>query len=194
MSETDHEKVTCMICGKQFSTLGTHINRAHNLSAMEYRSRFPDAILISGEHKEWLSNLVKKRFLQDPTLRQKVSSRTFDFINNKKLSLLLQRDYKSARICLKNSLWKPSIILYGSIIEAILTEKHPHSKDFYGALKLAYKNKDISEREYYRIQIIRDLRNFVHLHKELSEGEEINKYWAKTFAEICESIIRRFNK
>ena len=45
-----------------------------------------------------------------------------------------------------------------------------------------------------KIHIIRNLRNFVHLHQELSEGEEINEYWAKTFADICESIIQRFRK
>lgn len=127
-------------------------------------------------------------------MRQKVSSRTFDLIDNKKLIPLLQRDYKSAKICLENSLWKPSIILYGSIIEAILTEKHPEAADFYGALENAYKNGDISEKEYHKIHIIRDLRNFVHLHKELAEGEEINEYRAKTFADICESIIKRFKR
>ena len=42
--------------------------------------------------------------------------------------------------------------------------------------------------------MVRDLRNFVHLHKELSEREEINEYWSKTFADICESIIKRFRK
>jgi len=156
--------------------------------------RFPSAKLSSDEYREKVSNSAKNRFLEDPTLREKVKSRTFDFINNKKLTPLLQRDYKSAKICLKDSLWKPSIILYGSIIEAILKKKHPKAKDFYDALEIAYKKNDISEKEYHKIHIIRNLRNFVHLHQELSEGEEINEYWAKTFADICESIIQRFRK
>ena len=149
---------------------------------------------MTKEHRKKLSNTVKNRFLTDPALRKKVASRTFDFIRNKKLTPLLQRDHKTAKICLRHSLWKPSIILYASIIEAVLIEKYPEAEDFYHAIEIAYKNKGLSEKEYHQINIVRDLRNFVHLHKELSEISEINDYWAKTFAEICESIIKRFNK
>lgn len=196
MGRINTGKIKCKICGESFPTLTTHINRKHNLSSVEYLKRFSGAKLSSDEYKKRISNSAKERFLKDPTLRDKVASRTFDFIKNKKLTPLLKRDYKSAKICLKKSLWKPSIILYGSIIEAILIEKYPKSKDFYDASKIAYENKGISEKEYHQINIIRDLRNFVHLHKELSEESEseINEYWAKTFADICESIIRRFKK
>lgn len=195
MSKTHTEKVKCKMprCGRGFPTLATHIKRSHNLSSAEYLKRFPGARLSSEEYRKKVSNSARNRFLKDPTLREKVASRTFDFVKNKKLTPLLQRDYKSAQACLKNLLWKPSIILYGSIIEAILIEKYPRAKDFYNALEVAYKNKDISEKEYHQIHIVRDLRNFVHLHKELSEDSEINEYWAKTFADICESIIKRFN-
>ncbi|MFH1956269.1 MAG: hypothetical protein ABIJ28_01310 [Patescibacteria group bacterium] len=195
MNKRNTEKVKCKMpkCGESYSTLTTHINRIHHLSANEYLKRFPNAKLSSDNHRKRLSDSAKKRFLQDPTLRKKVASRTFDFIKNKKLTPLLQRDYKSAKICLKNSLWKPSILLYGSIIEAILLEKYPKSKNFYDVVEIAYKNGDIPAKVYHQISIVRDLRNFVHLHKELSESGEINEYWAKTFADICESIIKRFN-
>lgn len=196
MKKINTEKVKCRMpgCGESFSTLATHIIRKHNLSVAEYLKRFPGAKLSSDKHIKKISNSAKKRFLKDPTLRAKVASRTFDFIKNKNLTPLLQRDYKSAKICLKNKLWKPSIILYGSIIEAILIEKNPKAEDFYNATEMAYKNKDISEIENHKINIIRDLRNFVHLHKELSENGEINEHWAKTAADICESIIKRFKK
>lgn len=129
----------------------------------------------------------------DIDYRAVVGRRTFDFINNKRLKILLQRDYKSAKTCLINQLWKPAIILYGSIIEAILRE-NTKTKGFDSALKKSLENKLISEKEFHKIHIVRDLRNFVHLHKELSEGEEINEYWARTFSDICESIIKRFRK
>ena len=48
--------------------------------------------------------------------------------------------------------------------------------------------------ENHKIHIIRDLRNYVHLHKELLEDGEINEHWAKTAADICESIIKRFRE
>lgn len=194
MSKINGGKIKCKICGASFPALATHIIRSHKVSSAEYLKRFPGAKLSSDKYRERVSNSAKNRFLEDPTLREKVASRTFDFINNKKLTPLLQRDYKSAKICLKDSLWKPSIILHGSIIEAILKEKHPKAKNFYDALEIAYKNRDISEKEYHKIHIVRNLRNFVHLHKELSEGEEINDYWAKTFADICEAIIKRFKE
>lgn len=188
----NNKKVKCEICKKYFPALATHINRGHGVSSDEYLKRFPGKKLSSDEYRKRVSESVKSRFIDDPLMRKKVASRTFDFIVNKKLALLLQRDYKSAKICLKNSLWKPSIILYGSIIEAILLEKYPKSGKFYNALEVAFKNKNISEKEYHKIHLIRDLRNFVHLHKELLEDGEINEYWARTFADICESIIKRF--
>lgn len=186
--------VECKICGESFPVLYTHIRKKHNLNPDEYQKQFPNNKLISEEHRDKLSKLAKNKFIADPTLREKVASRTFDFITNKKLSPLLQRDYKSAKICLKNSLWKPSIILYGSIIEAILMEKYLEAKDFNDVIEIAYKDNNISKNEYHKINIVRDLRNFVHLHKELHEYTEINEYWAKAVADICESIIKRLNK
>lgn len=189
-----NKKVKCKICGKLFSTLTTHIQRTHNLSNQDYLRQFPDEILISDEYRKKASLAAKARFAEDPLMRKKVAIRTFDFVKNKKLAPLLQRDYKSAQVCLKNSLWKPCIILYGSIIEAILLEKNVEAKNFYDAIENAFNKKEISEKEYHQIHIVRDLRNFVHLHKELLESSEINEYWARTFADICESLIGRFNK
>lgn len=127
---------------------------------------------------------------------KKFGRRTFDFIKNKELFALLQRDYKYAKVCLENNLWKPSIILYASIIEAILIEKLKSHKvpTFEQALEKAKAENIVSEQDYYKIQIVRDLRNYVHLRKELKEKKDINEYWAKTFADICESIIKRFKK
>ena len=126
--------------------------------------------------------------------KKKFGKRTFDFVKNKELKWLLQRDYKSAKVCLKNNLWKPCIILYASIIEAVLIEKFPKVKTFAEALEKAWQGKFISEQDYHKIHIVRDLRNYVHLHKELKEKRDINEYWAKTFSDICEVIIKRFRK
>ena len=188
------EKVQCKICKKSFPALAAHINRIHELTSAEYLHRFAGAKLSSDDYRKRVSNSAKQRFLEDPTMRKKVASRTFDFIKNKKLTPLLQRDYKSAKICLEKSLWKPSIILYGSIIEAILIEKYPKAKDFFYALKFAHADGAITDIENHKIHIIRDLINLVHLHKELSEDSEIDEHWAKTAAVICESIIRQFRK
>ncbi len=121
-----------------------------------------------------------------------MASRIFDFIKNDKLRLLLSRDYKTAKNCLINHLWKPSIILYGSLIEAILRER-TETDSFKAALDGALDKKIISETEFHQIHIVKDSRNFVHLHKELEEGVQVvNEYWAKTLSDICESLIKRF--
>jgi hypothetical protein len=186
------QKIKCEECGKSFPNLATHINRTHKLTVAEYKRQHKNASTMTDEFREKLSVSAKNRFIEDPSLRKKVSSRTFDFIKNKPLSQLLQRDYKSAKICLQNSLWKPSIVLYASIIEAVLKEKHPEKMSFRDIIEISYSKNDISEKQYHQISMVRDLRNYVHLHKELSEESEINDYWAKTFAEICESIIKKF--
>lgn len=121
-----------------------------------------------------------------------MASRTFDFIKNDKLRPLLSRDYKTAKNCLINHLWKPSIILYGSLIEAILRER-TETDSFRAALDSALDKEIISETEFHQIHVVKDSRNFVHLHKELEEGVQvINDYWAKTLSDICESLIKRF--
>lgn len=189
-------RVKCLICDKLFKRLtGSHIERAHGLSAGEYLKQFPNAKLYSDELRKRHSQIRKKLYRKkELDLRKKVGSRTFDFIKNEELKIILKRDYSSAKKCLQYKLWKPCIILYASIIEAIILEYNPKAKDYYDALKLAVDKKIISATDYHKIHIIRDLRNYVHLHKELSEGSEINDYWAKTFADICETIIKHFRK
>ena len=195
MAINDLKKVMCKKCGKYYLILHSHLKTQHKLSASEYKKKYPNAKLVSDIHRKSLSDKAKNLFESNPGMRLKVANRTFKFIDKENLKPLLQRDYKDAKTCLKNKLWKSCIILYGSIIEAILIEKHPKAKDFYDAIKIAFEKKDLSEKEYFKVSLIRNLRNFVHLHAELSEEEgEINEHSANTFSSICESIIKRFNK
>jgi len=184
-------KIKCLECGKSFSNLGMHLT-VHKLNSRSYRIKHPGAPITSEEYIQKHKANAHIRY-QSKAFRKKVGRRTFDFLKNKNLKSLLQRDYRSAKVCLDKELWKPSIILYASIIEAILIEA-TGEKTFENSLKKALTNKVISEKDYHKINLVRDLRNFVHIHKELKEGSEINDYWARTFADICESIIKRFNR
>lgn len=188
------EKIICQECHKEYTNITTHLIKAHELDKRGYLMKYPGAKIVSDLFREKQSTRMKKQYeRRDINYREIAGSRTFDFIKNPKLRLLLQRDYKSAKTCLINKLWKPTIILYGSLIEAILRED-TNMKDFSSALVKAFDNKLISDKEFHKIHIVKDLRNLVHLHKELAEGEEINEYWARTFADICESLIKRFKK
>jgi hypothetical protein len=186
--------IECLVCGRNdFSNIATHLKK-HDLTAKMYLQKYPNAKLVSDDFQRKQKQMMRARYKRtDVDYRMLAGGRTFDFIKNKELSIIIQRDYKSAKICLVNRLWKPAIVIYGSILEAILIEKTKENS-FSRALETAYSRNDISEKEYHKIHIIKNLRNFVHLHLELSEGEEINEYWAKTFSDICESIIKRFKQ
>ncbi len=192
MKKQNSVLLKCQICNQKFPVLATHINRKHHLTSAEYLKRFPGSKLTTEEFRKKLSLSSKSRFIQNPELRKKVASRTFDFITNDKLRLLLSRDYKTAKKCLENDFWKPSIILYGSLIEAILRE-NTKAETFGIALDRALAGKIISETEFHQIHVVKDSRNFVHLHVEMEEGVRIiNEPWAKTLSDICESLIKRF--
>jgi hypothetical protein len=187
-----HNLLKCQICGKSFPVLITHINRTHKLTKADYLKQFPDSEFTTLEYRKKQSLSAKSRFIQNPKLRKIVASRTFDFIKNTDLKYLLSRDYKTAKNCLANGLWKPSIILYGSLIEAILRER-TETDYFDKALDVALNKKMISETEFHQIHVVKNSRNFVHLHKELEDKVKvINDYWAKTLSDICESLIKRF--
>lgn len=192
MNNPNHTLIECQICHKSFPVLGTHIKHIHNLTSKEYLKRFPNSKLTTKEFRQKVSSSMKSRFLQNPGLRKVVASRTFDFIENNSLKPLLSRDHKTARECLNNNLWKPSIILYGSLIEAILREK-TKTDSFSDALDSALKEEIISETEFHQIHVVKNSRNFVHLHKELEKGVQvINEYWAKTLSDIYNALIRKF--
>ncbi|MFA5871068.1 MAG: hypothetical protein WC842_04290 [Candidatus Paceibacterota bacterium] len=199
MDTSNKSKVKCLLCpdtekNKWFKRLtGGHIEKIHDVTKEEYIKRFPGAKLISDQARE-LQSRIQKSLYENDKYKMNKGNRTFDFIKNKKLKSLLQRDYRTAKECLKYKLWKPCIILYGSIIEAVIIEFSSKSSSYYDALGIAKDKKLITEKDYFKIQMIRDLRNYVHLHKELKEESDINEFWAKTFSEICESVIRNFKK
>lgn len=187
--------VKCKMCGKSFAALTFHITKTHKISTQQYQNQFPNSQLTSADYRKRISKSSKSRFVKNPELRKVVASRRFDFISNDKLKVLLSRDNKSASFCLTYKEWKPAIILYGSIIEAILTEK-TGVKSFENALNQALKEELITKIEFHQLHIVRYSRNFVHLHKELNEEgiEIINEYWAKTVSSICEAVINRLRK
>jgi hypothetical protein len=51
-------KVVCLICGKEFETLGNHLKK-HGINCMQYKERFPGAKTISDEYSQTLSEKRK---------------------------------------------------------------------------------------------------------------------------------------
>ena len=48
LGEVSESKVRCLVCGRVFKSLNSHL-RTHSLTAVEYRERFPDALIYSAE-------------------------------------------------------------------------------------------------------------------------------------------------
>lgn len=67
----NHEYVQCLECGKLFSSVGTHVRLAHDMTAMEYREKWQimKKIPISG---------FSKRRLYSEFIRQKIASGEVD--------------------------------------------------------------------------------------------------------------------
>ena len=190
-----NQKIQCLECKKYFKRLGGgHLEKIHKMSMWEYLKKYPDARTSSLGFIESQKKIQKKLFQNEKLgLRKKVGSRTFDFIKNKDLKKILQRDFAIAKKCLDFGLWKPCIILFSAIIEAVLKEM-TGAKTFEKAADAALSKKIIKKDQYHEIHFIRNLRNYVHLHKELKEKIKISDHLAKTLAEICKLIIQYFKK
>jgi len=187
-------KIDCLICHKKFTNMTTHLVKAHGLTKKDYQLKFPGAKIVSDSFREWQKNRMATLYRSGEIDYRKIAgSRAFDFVSNQKLRLLLQRDYQYARKCLHYKLWKPAIILYGSLIEAVLRE-NTNMNTFELALERSLEDKTISEIDFHKLHVVRDSRNYVHLHKELEESESkiINDYWAKTLSDMCESLLKKF--
>ncbi|MFA6436806.1 MAG: hypothetical protein WC242_01635 [Candidatus Paceibacterota bacterium] len=148
----------------------------------------------------------------------------FEFILNKKLNHILNRDFSDAEKALKEGLFKSAVVLYGGIIEAVLLYfllSKVNDKNFRKELKkIPMKDKNKKEiKSYYKkikklnfnqlikyanqlniildpsvSNTIRDFRNFIHIFKELERLFVINKSNAKTAGDFTKNIIDDFNK
>ena len=58
--------VKCMVCGDEIQLINGHIKK-HGLTAAEYRQRYPQAPLMSPDLHKKLSDLLKKRWVNQST-------------------------------------------------------------------------------------------------------------------------------
>lgn len=121
---------------------------------------------------------------------------TFQWIDDKKLRQLITRDYIIAGDCLKYGLFKPTILLYGSVLEASLIYKLKvdANTNFSDLIKRAEEKGLIKDHLITKLNLLRDFRNYVHLHKELSQNFSLTEGLATLSMEICDSIIEILKK
>ena len=143
----------------------------------------------------------------------------FSFIGDDALQAMIERDKEELDNSLKSGLWKATLLLAGSIIEAILVDyflnfppnenilsvfedadfkrykgRKIEELDLIALIKLAVKDKLIAEETSQLSTVIKNYRNLIHPGRELRKKEKVNEHTAtvaKSLVEIVISEIRQ---
>lgn len=155
----------------------------------------------------------------------RAETRSFPFLSDPKLRDIIERDYKElSLILLPGGAWKSTVVIAGSILEAILYDvltSDPQRKDAASASPVAPKRprsshvKDIDKGEWtlhHLIevaadidilpeerantfdQVLRDYRNFVHPKKEIRTGHPCTEAEAYLAKGALDGICNHFEK
>ncbi len=117
---------------------------------------------------------------------------TFNWIDKEILREKAIRDYAIAQICEEKKLFKPAIILYAGLLEALLIYKMDseyEKEDFEKLIDGAREQGLIKQGDADRMQMMRHFRNYVHIYKEVSENFTLNNGITETARELCNSVI-----
>jgi|GEM_PF-5826114 len=115
------------------------------------------------------------------------------WIKDENLRKIIRRDYATAQICEEDGLFKPAIILYAGLLEALLIYKINRKKQekFEKLIEKALQLNLIKREQASHMHTIRDFRNYVHIYKEISADLEIiNGGIAQLCRQLCDSIIK----
>jgi len=151
---------------------------------------------------------------KEPELQtgKEIEMPTFDFIQKKELIPILIRDYTEVVTCIKSECWKSTIILCGSVIEAILYDLLKQNESAALSSKAAQKYKgNVSPLEEWKLNSLintaselslitkgveglshttREFRNLIHPLKEISEVYKLKKEEAENAFTTLKILIR----
>ncbi len=126
---------------------------------------------------------------------------SLDFVSDEILKNMLERDYKELKNCLEHKLDKSTIILAGSIIEAVLVDffinflpKGKKKKDILEAslsdlIDWAFKEKLILETTKNLSSVVRQYRNLIHPGREYRQNEKVDNKIANISVNLVEIIL-----
>ena len=116
-------------------------------------------------------------------------------IENEKLKKILSRDFRDAYSCHKRKLWKSCVALCGGIIEGVLGVEFSIKGKFEVKIKEAIKKGIISEDIGGSLaNVVRLLRNYVHIEKEIKKEGSIIKNDANLSFAIVEKLFYQVKK
>jgi hypothetical protein len=125
----------------------------------------------------------------------------FDFITDKKLKELLERDFQELKNCIEVNATKSILILSGSIMEAVLIEyflsyspsgqtKEQLYKEFLGNLiDNAEKDGLLSSRDAKLAEVVKDFRNLIHPGREIRQSEKFSIEYGKIAFSLLTIIV-----
>lgn len=116
----------------------------------------------------------------------------FDFVKNQKLKDILERDFSYAELCRKEKMYKPAIIFYGSIIEAVLQYLLNSGGKFYKLIEEAKQKKVVRQEIASRLEVIKYFRNYIHIKAELNGDIEVSVNEANFFYKVCDKLLESF--
>lgn len=125
----------------------------------------------------------------------------FDFISDNNFKELLTRDYLELKKCIEHKCIKSTLVLSGSIIEAILTEYFlqfpPTGKTesqimnstLNDLLSWAISENVISSKEKDLAGVVKDYRNLIHPGREIRKGEKFSEETANISVSVLKIIV-----
>jgi len=131
---------------------------------------------------------------------------SLDFISDEILKTMLERDYNELQNCLEHGLDKSTILLAGSIIEAILVDcflnflpKGKKKKDILKAslsdlISWAFKENLISETTRDLSSAVRQYRNLIHPGREYRQKQKVSNKIATVSLNLVEIILEEISE
>ncbi len=125
---------------------------------------------------------------------------TFTSIGDEKLRQLLESDYRELQACIASQSWKATVVLSGSIVEAVLTDyllseptfpSDPLTMQLSDLINASLSLGGIDQRAADLSAVIRSYRNLIHPGRVARLGETVDEDSASIAAHVVSIIVRQ---
>ena len=129
---------------------------------------------------------------------------SFDFITDEDFRISLEKDFKELNLCIQTGAYKASVVIAGSIVEAVLidyviaenivTREDALKLDFGKVLSLCKDKKIISDKTSDLSGVIKGYRNLIHPGRSLRLNESVDKDSAEVSKALVNIVLTEVEK
>lgn len=129
---------------------------------------------------------------------------SFDFITDEDFRISLEKDFKELNLCIQTGAYKASVVIAGSIVEAVLidyviaenivTREDALKLDFGKVLSLCKDKKIISDKTSDLSSVIKGYRNLIHPGRSLRLNESVDKDSAEVSKALVNIVLTEVEK